>query len=226
MPGRYWRPGVVIVCDMKPLAILLVGPTGSGKTPLGQQIEERGLCGRRCAHFDFGENLRQVDSLYSGARLTNDEFEVVRESLRTGALLEDDQFPIARKILLAFIATRGIAGDDLVLLNGLPRHVGQAERVAELVAVRLVVSLDCTAETVMARIADNTGGDRSGRTDDYMEAVKRKLAIFRDRTSQLVDHYAASGVEAVSLNVTPTMTASEAYEELGELVPPDMLQRS
>jgi hypothetical protein len=43
---------------MKNKAILPLGPTGSGKTPLGDYLEERGLFGRRCVHFDFGEKFK------------------------------------------------------------------------------------------------------------------------------------------------------------------------
>jgi len=43
-------------------AILLVGPTGAGKTPLGEWLQLHGLWGRRCHHFDFGTNLREVAS--------------------------------------------------------------------------------------------------------------------------------------------------------------------
>ena len=41
-------------------AILLLGPTAAGKTPLGQLFADRGLWGRPCVHFDFGENLRRI----------------------------------------------------------------------------------------------------------------------------------------------------------------------
>ena len=41
-------------------AILLLGPTGSGKTPLGQVLEERGLWGHTSRHFDFGASLREI----------------------------------------------------------------------------------------------------------------------------------------------------------------------
>ena len=40
--------------------ILLLGPTGSGKTPLGDRLQIRDLWGRRCHHFDFGVRLRDV----------------------------------------------------------------------------------------------------------------------------------------------------------------------
>jgi len=35
-------------------AILLIGPTGSGKTPLGDWLQAYGFCGHRCHRFDFG----------------------------------------------------------------------------------------------------------------------------------------------------------------------------
>ena len=43
-----------------PHALLLIGPTGSGKTPLGELLERSGLWGRPCRHFDFGERMRRI----------------------------------------------------------------------------------------------------------------------------------------------------------------------
>ena len=76
-----------------------------------------------------------------------------------------------------------------MVLNGLPRHVGQAEGLESLVDVRVVVHLSCTAEDVVRRIASNVGGDRTGRVDDDLAAVRRKLAVFAERTAPLLDHY-------------------------------------
>ena len=39
-------------------AMLLLGPTGVGKSPLGDAIAQNGLFGRRCHHLDFGSELR------------------------------------------------------------------------------------------------------------------------------------------------------------------------
>ncbi len=41
-------------------AILLLGPTGTGKTPLGNVLAVRGWRGLPCLHFDFGANLREL----------------------------------------------------------------------------------------------------------------------------------------------------------------------
>ena len=120
-----------------PSAILLLGPTGSGKTPLGDCLERTGLWGRRCVHFDFGANLRRVAQ--GGACpsvLTDRDLAVVRRSLETGRLLEDKDFHIAARILRAFAEQKGVGDRDFIILNGLPRHAGQARDVDAITAVR------------------------------------------------------------------------------------------
>ena len=123
-------------------AILLLGPTGSGKTPLGQLLEERGLWGTKCLHFDFGQQLRNVVRRnQSDGRFSPADIDFLRGVLESGVLLEDEQFPLARRILEAFIADRHADRRACIVLNGLPRHVGQAEAVDAMVDVQAVVHL-------------------------------------------------------------------------------------
>ncbi len=195
-------------------AILIVGPTGSGKTPLGEYIASRGLAGRRAAHFDFGENLRLIDQ-GQGVRLSADDVAVVRDSLRTGALLENERFYIAGHVLAAFVAAHGLAADDYVILNGMPRHVGQAADVDAIADVQRVIYLDCSPEVVHARISCNSGGDREGRVDDAQAAVEAKLKIFKERTMPLLDYYRSRGVKIVDYIVGLESDPVRIYEELG-----------
>ena len=194
----------------RPHAILLLGPTGSGKTPLGQRLEARGLGGNRCVHFDFGDNLRRVAAQERPSAIVSlDDIQLIRRTLETGALLEDKDFPIAQRILQAFLDRRRVDDSMLVVLNGLPRHVGQAESMARIVDVFTVVCLSCSPETIVARIAANTGGDRTHRTDDDLSAVRRKLAIFSERTFALTEHYQAVGTKTIRLDVTARMTPEQ-----------------
>ena len=196
-------------------ALLLIGPTGAGKTPLGTLLEARGLWGRRCLHFDFGANLRRC-ALAEGpdAILAPDERAFVLKVLETNALLEDKDFPVARKILLDFCARRGVTPDDLVVLNGLPRHVGQAEAMEPLVAVRLIANLACEPETVLARIRTNAAGDRAGRTDDTLDAIRQKLMTYTHRTTHLLAYYLKRGVRVVTVPVEAETTAAEMRARL------------
>ncbi len=196
-------------------AVLLLGPTGSGKTPLGDLLERRGLRGRRCLHFDFGAQLRRIaERKEPGAFVTRADVNFLKHVLRSGALLEDEHFPIARGVVRAFLAERSAVAETLVVLNGLPRHVGQAEAMDALLDVRMVVYLSCSAETVLARIQGNVGGDRTGRLDDAAESIRRKLALFAERTSPLMDYYRRRQVEIETIQVADGTTAEQMWEIL------------
>jgi len=198
-------------------SLLLVGPTGSGKSPLGEEIERRGLDGRRCVHFDFGANLRRLAAAPEKANvLTATECESVRTSLVTGALFEDKDLPMIVKIVKRFAEARDLTPESLLVLNGLPRHRRQAEGLAGVVAVERVVYLEAGAAVIRKRIRLDPGGDRAPRADDGLEAVERRLADFRERTVPLVSYYRERGALVIEIPVTPSMTAADAYHALVE----------
>ena len=75
--------------DARHEALLILGPTGSGKSPLGDYLARHGWNGRRCRHLDFGVSLREVGR--GRARgFTSDEVAFVRNVLATGALRRVD----------------------------------------------------------------------------------------------------------------------------------------
>ncbi len=188
--------------NVKRQAILILGPTGSGKTPLGEYLESSGLQGKRCAHFDFGANLRELAGGKSCCELlTPEDVQVVSHLLRTGALLEMNQFHIARKILTWFMDGRGMTEEDWVILNGMPRHIGQAEGVADIVDVKKVVYLECESRVIVERIRLNAGGDRTGRVDDSESEIAAKLKLFQERTVPLLDHYHGKGIRIVRVRI-------------------------
>lgn len=186
-------------------AILLLGPTGGGKTPLGDWLQTHGLAGRRCRHFDFGAHLR------AGTGITSAEQEFVREVLAKGALLENETFYIAEKILRAFITGHE---EELLVLNGLPRHVGQAAALEPIVKVTTVVQLQADAATIQERLRRNTGGDRASRVDDDLALVRSKLATFAERTLPLIEYYRQRGARVVTVPAGVTTTPQEMAEQL------------
>lgn len=196
-------------------AILLIGPTGSGKTPLGEIIRQRTLRRTRCLHFDFGANLRQVVARNCPDQsIGPEDVEFLRGVLRSGALLEDEQFPIARRILQSFMARHGAKQDACIVLDGLPRHAGQARAIDRMLDIQAVVYLQCSSETILERIRTNAGGDRASRPDDDLQSVRNKLAIFNQRTTPLVQHYLRQGVSVETIEVTAGMTAERMWEIL------------
>ena len=72
---------------------------------------------------------------------TRDQIAFVQKVLKSGALLENETFHIAERILRAFMETSGVGPETLLVLNGLPRHLGQA------------ADLDRTVDTLSAELA-------------------------------------------------------------------------
>ena len=196
-------------------AIVLLGPTGSGKTPLGEMFERLGFNGRACVHFDFGQNLREAarrrepDEVISAR-----DIEFLRGVLEGGVLLEDRGFPIAERLLLSFLRKRHVDGEALVVMNGLPRHVGQARALKKLLHMDEVVLLQCSHDVIRQRISRNTGGDRSRRTDDDADAVERKLEIHAQRTAPLVHYFRDQEATIHEIQVTAGMKPDEMWHRL------------
>jgi adenylate kinase len=196
-----------------------MGPTGSGKTPLGDELEMRGLGGRRCHHFDFGANLRAIASGPDAAGgLTEAEIAAVRASLATGALFEDRDLPMIVRIVERSVGRAGIGPEDMIVLNGLPRHEGQAEGLAGILAVERIVLLKADAEVIRDRLGLDPSGDRAGRADDTVDAVRKRLGDYRERTLPLLEHYRRGGVPVVTIRVTAAMSAAEMYDVLSAMM--------
>ena len=154
---------VMVACNFRPFSMLLLGPTGSGKTPLGKAAARNGLWGRRCLHFDFGAHLRMAgEGGLREAGLSKREYDTIRGVLQTGALLKNSDFTVARKILVWFLHNRRADNSILLLLNGLPRHRGQAEEMDTLAEIGCLLELRASPGVVLQRIRRDTGGDRAG----------------------------------------------------------------
>jgi len=196
-------------------AVLLLGPTGVGKSPLGDAIASKGLFGRRCHHLDFGSELRRAvsDEEQSGV-YSEEELAFIHGVLERGLLLENEHFPLAVKIISLFLKRVEFSGHDLLVLNGIPRHTGQARDIAAIAHIQAVVALDCSADDVLFRIRDNVGGDRTGRADDHHELIEKKLALFRERTEPLIAYYQGEGGAVYRLGISGSTSTDEAYQQL------------
>ena len=196
-------------------ALLLIGPTGSGKSPLGNHLERFGLFNKKSYHFDFGAELRSVvaqsdtSSLFSAA-----DRSFLRRVLEDGLLLENEHFFLAEKILRRFLEHRSFRSFDLLILNGLPRHIGQLRDVTTLATVHALIVLDCSSDVVACRLESNIGGDRTCRSDDHDHLVRRKLRIFEERTAPLIRHFAEAERPVYRIPVAASTEATAVYEKL------------
>ena len=199
-------------------AMLLLGPTGVGKSPLGDAIAQNGLFGRRCHHLDFGSELRGAVSREDlSSTYSTKEIDFIHGVLERGLLLENEHFPLAEKIFGQFLDRAGFASRDLLILNGIPRHTGQSKDIARIARIHALIVLDCTADDVYHRIRNNVGGDRTDRRDDDKKLIAKKLELFRERTAPLVDYYSQHDCRIYRVNVSAATTSEQAYQSLSSL---------
>ena len=117
------------------------------------------------------------------------------------------------KILSRFVEMRRRGPDSLIVLNGLPRHRRQAESLAGVVSVERILSLEPDAAVIRERIRLDPGRDRAERADDDLDAVARRMAIFRERTAPLIDFYRERGVPIVAVTVFVAVSMTETVFE-------------
>jgi adenylate kinase len=153
--------------------LLMLGPPGAGK---GTQAE---MLGRALGipHISTGAILRDH------VERDSDLGRRAREIIEAGDLVSDE-------IVIAMVDERLTQRDSTCgfILDGFPRTRPQAEALDALLVGRpleAVINLDVPTEEVVARILGR------GRSDDTEEAVRTRLAVYRERTEPLLDHYAA-----------------------------------
>lgn len=168
--------------------------------------------GERCFHFDFGHELRGIAGLNLPPEgFLEKDLLFIRDVLEKGLLLENEHFHIAEKIIRYFMRRNDFREEDVLILNGLPRHEDQALDMAGIVEVRGLVVLECGPEEVYSRIQKNTGMDRTGRVDDGTAMIRKKIDIFNARTAPLIEHYTNMGCVVLKVRITAALTPEDAY---------------
>jgi len=95
--------------------------------------------------------------------------------------------------------------------------VDQAESMSSFVTIHRIIYLFCTPDVIFTRIQKNTGGDRTGRTDDSINEIKKKLELFRKRTLCLVDWYAKKNIPIIKIDMDSNTSPLEIYSRINNL---------
>ena len=162
--------------------LVIFGAPGSGKgTQSEKLIVTYGLF-----HISTGEVLR--DQIAKGTELgkTADKF------ISNGQLIPDElMVNILSDLLDSNPATR-----DGVIFDGFPRTIPQAVALNEMLAkrgaqVNAVVGLEVADDELIDRLIKR--GVESGRSDDNLETIQKRLAVYHSQTQPLRDFYVNEG---------------------------------
>lgn len=153
-----------------PACLVVLGRQGSGKGTQSLLLCEKfGL-----VHVSTGDLLRKAAESNSPLGLR------VKLVMDSGELVSDDTMCeiLAERVAQADVQTRG------VLLDGFPRTVVQAERLADIVEqVHGVINLDVPIAEVTKRML------LRNRADDTEESIARRLALYEEQTEPLLSWY-------------------------------------
>jgi adenylate kinase len=112
--------------------------------------------------------------------------------------------------VLAIVRSRLEAHNGGWLLDGFPRNLPQAEALDALLTelrqeIELVVLLELDDAVLIARLLGR------GRADDNEDVIRHRLAVYREQTAPLIQHYRERG-QLVAVE------ASGTVEEIGSRI--------
>ncbi len=163
--------------------IVIFGAPGSGKgTQSDKMIAQYGF-----GHISTGDVLR--NEIKNGTELGK----VAKSFIDQGQLIPDD---LMVSILAGVYDSFGKEHKG-VIFDGFPRTVPQAEALKLMLAERghkvaAMIELDVPEDELMQRLV--LRGQKSGRSDDNEETIRKRLTVYHDQTSPLIDWYGNEGI--------------------------------
>ena len=176
-------PGWVAIKRVKMKNIVIFGAPGSGKgTQSEKMIEKYGL-----GHISTGDVLR--DQIKRGTELGK----TAKGYIDNGQLIPDD---LMVNILADVYDSFGKEHKG-VIFDGFPRTIPQAQALKDMLAKRghkvaAMIELDVPEDELVKRLIKR--GQESGRSDDNEETIKKRLTVYHNQTSPLIEWYEKEGI--------------------------------
>ena len=173
---------------------LLFGAPGSGK---GTQGKSLGTI-PRFFHCACGDVFRSIDTRTTVGRAFLDYSS-------KGELVPDEvTVELWKEAIAAAVDAHKFKPDiDFLVLDGIPRNVGQAKIMQEMIDVKKVFHLSCPGrETLYARLKKRALKDN--RLDDANEEViNRRLETYEKESKPVLDYYPREIITVVDANEPP-----------------------
>ena len=174
--------------------VLFFGAPGVGKGTQGMVLGQ--LPGFH--HLSSGDIFRSLDKESPEAK------EAVSYSSR-GELVPDD---LTIRICANGLQDRIDRGeykpaDDLLILDGIPRNVPQAEILKDTIHVLLIVCFVYSDENVMIERMKNRALQQNRSDDADENVIRRRFEIYREQSEPLLDYYPKELIAEMDAVATP-----------------------
>ncbi|NCN03787.1 MAG: AAA family ATPase [Candidatus Pacebacteria bacterium] len=178
------------------MKIVLVGIQGAGKSTQGNLLsQEYGI-----PYLSSGHIFRQMSK--SKSKLGR----WLKETLNSGALVPDDT---TLDIIFEYLDRPEY--EKGYILDGFPRTLAQAQAFKERKGVDKVVLIDVSDKEALWRIS----GRVSDREDETLQAIRKRIALFHESTSAVVEYYKDRGM---LITVDGEKDVEEVFEDIKKYI--------
>lgn len=180
--------------------VFVLGGPGSGKGTQSQNIaKEYGI-----GYLSTGDLLRAATSEADEA-LEGDKLDLVvtlRDKMKNGELVPDE-------IILQLVKEEMAKQEaKYFFLDGFPRTVAQAEKFTEQIGeCKAVLFLEVSDDELTSRLLKR--GETSGRTDDNLDAIKKRLETYHNASFPVIEMYEPKG-KVIKINGLRSIDAVRA----------------
>lgn len=154
------------------MKLVLIGIQGAGKSTQGNLLSEK----YQIPYLSSGHIFREM------AKSKTDLGRWVKETINAGYLIPDDK---TVEIVMEYLKKPEYKNG--FILDGFPRTVPQAEVFEGFTkGEEIVILIDVSDREALWRIS----GRVSDREDETLQAVRKRIDLFHEKTSQVLDYYA------------------------------------
>ncbi|KAI5168559.1 adenylate kinase [Pancytospora epiphaga] len=150
------------------LNIVIMGLPGCGKGTQSQMIADK----YSLTHISSGDMLRA--EMKKDTKTARD----IKRHMEDGTLFSDE---LVNSVMVDNVPEKNF------ILDGYPRKISQVNTFPN---INLVIFLTLNEDEAVRRIM----GRNQGRKDDTEDAIKVRLATFREKTKPVIDYYVSSGM--------------------------------
>ena len=201
------------------MKVMMLGAPGVGKGTIAKKL---------VAKFHIPQ-LSTGDMLREAVQKQSDIGKKAKGYMDSGRLVPDN-------VVIGVIQER-LKQDDVTggfILDGFPRTIPQAEALAEITNLDIVLQLNAPDGTIIERLSGRRMGEDGTiyhvqnfppppgvkviqRDDDKEEAIVKRLVVYREQTEPLVDYYRKKGLLR-DIDADKMRTVDEIFESCVEEV--------
>lgn len=180
--------------ELTPQVVMLFGAPGAGKGTIGQMLCAAG----NHYHLSSGDIFRNLSPESKYGR-------VFHEYANQGQLVPDEvTLEICSQYINGLIHTnRYFPSQQMLLLDGLPRTVSQAEMLDESIDVQHIIVLDIHDEEEIVRRLSRRAKIEGRRDDADINVIHRRIEEYRAKTVDVLNHYPKKIMRHYNADLSP-----------------------